>query len=94
MEATVVGAYDELVPEFGSEQAEVPKIKPAPLPRFGVQCSYPIGELRTPGFRYCAAPVAQQGAAYCLEHKRLCHVLPSSSGRVPAPTHAFGPATS
>jgi len=36
------------------------------------QCCYPIGEPRTPEFRYCAAPVAHPGAVYCLEHKRLC----------------------
>ena len=74
MQTIDVIADNESAHNFASEQPEVPRIKAAPLPRFGLQCCYPIGELRTPGFRYCAAPVAQQGAAYCLEHKRLCHV--------------------
>jgi hypothetical protein len=55
------------------EQIEVPKVK-APLPPEFGQCCYPIGEPRTPGFRYCATPVVQPGAVYCLEHKRLCHM--------------------
>ena len=44
----------------------------APMPPPSHQCCYPIGEPRTPEFRYCAVPVAHPGAIYCLEHKRLC----------------------
>jgi GcrA cell cycle regulator len=50
-----------------------PRVK-APLPPQLDQCCYPIGEPRTPGFRYCTAPISQPGAVYCLEHKRLCHM--------------------
>ena len=79
MQTIIVGAENEVAHEIVSEEPEAPRIKAPPLPRFGTQCCYPIGELRTPGFRYCAAPVAQQGAAYCLEHKRLCHIAHSPS---------------
>jgi len=54
------------------EQIEAPRVK-APLPPEFDQCYYPIGEPRTPGFRYCCTPVAQPGAVYCREHKRLCY---------------------
>ena len=50
-----------------------PRVR-APLPPEFDECCYPIGEPRMPGFRYCTAPVAQRGAPYCLEHKRLCHM--------------------
>jgi len=55
------------------ETVAVPRVKAPLAPRFD-QCCYPTGEPRTPGFRYCAAPVAQPGAVYCLEHKLLCHM--------------------
>jgi len=64
----------EIVPEeIEAPRLEEPRVKAPLSPEFG-QCCYPIGEPRTLGFRFCAAPVAQQGAPYCLEHKRLCHV--------------------
>ena len=66
-------ALSEPEPETAPEQIETPKVK-APWPPQSNQCCYPIGEPRTPGFRYCAAPVAQRGAPYCLEHMRLCHI--------------------
>ena len=53
------------------EQIRAPRVR-ALTPELG-QCCYPIGEPRTPEFRYCTAPVAP-GAVYCLEHKRLCHM--------------------
>ena len=65
-------AHDALALETVREN-EIPRVKAPSPPEFG-QCCYPIGEPRTPGFRFCAAPVAQQGLPYCLEHKRLCHV--------------------
>lgn len=68
-----LAAHDELALETVSEEIDAPRVK-APLPPEFGQCCYPIGEPRTSGFRFCAAPVAQQGAPYCLEHKRLCHV--------------------
>jgi len=68
MQSSDVNAQNEPVPE----QIEAPRVKPPLPPELG-QCCYPIGEPRTPGFRFCAAPVAQQGAPYCLEHKRLCY---------------------
>jgi len=37
------------------------------------ECSYPIGEPRTPGFRYCDAP-APAGRSYCDAHHRVAHV--------------------
>ena len=55
-----------------SEQIKAPRVRALP-PQFD-QCCYPIGEPRTPGFRYCTAPVAQAGTVYCLEHMRLCHM--------------------
>ena len=79
MQSTDLTAYTELAYDSAPEQPEVRTVK-APLPpQFGRHCCYPIGEPRTPGFRYCTAPVAQQGVAYCLEHKRLCHMSPSTS---------------
>ena len=67
-------AHTEPVTETAPERIAAPRIK-APLPPGFDQCCYPIGEPRTVGFRYCAAPVAQRGASYCLEHRRLCHVV-------------------
>jgi hypothetical protein len=58
--------------DITQEQIEAPRVKVLP-PEFD-QCFYPIGEPRTPGFRYCYAPVAQPGAVYCTEHKRLCRL--------------------
>ena len=73
MQSTDLTAHNEPAPETASEQIETPRVK-APLPpQFGQCCCYPIGEPRTPEFRYCTAPVAP-GAVYCLEHKRLCHM--------------------
>ena len=63
-------AHDGPAHDTTPEQIEAPRVRALP-PQFD-QCCYPIGEPRTPGFRYCAAPIAQPGAVYCLEHKRLC----------------------
>ena len=73
MQSTDLAALSEPAPETAAEQIETPRLK-APLPPQSNQCCYPIGEPRTPGFRYCTAPVAQQAAPYCLEHMLLCHV--------------------
>jgi GcrA cell cycle regulator len=64
-------AHDEPEHDTAPEQIRTPRVRALP-PEFG-QCCYPIGEPRTPGFRYCTAPVAP-GAVYCLEHWRLCHM--------------------
>jgi GcrA cell cycle regulator len=73
MQSADFAAHNEPEPETAPEQIETPRFN-APLPpQFG-QCCYPIGEPRTPGFRYCTARVAQRGAPYCLEHMLLCHV--------------------
>jgi GcrA cell cycle regulator len=74
MQSTDLAAYDEPSPETASEQIVAPRVKAPPSPQFGQYCCYPIGEPRTPEFRYCCASVAQPGAVYCLEHKRLCHM--------------------
>jgi hypothetical protein len=63
---------DEPAHDTTPEQIQTPRVRALP-PQFD-QCCYPIGEPRTPGFRYCVAPVAQPGAVYCQEHKRLCHM--------------------
>ena len=73
MQSTNSTAYNEPAHDTTPEQTEAPRVK-VPLPPQLDQCCYPIGEPRTPGFGYCAAPVAQPGAVYCLEHKRLCHM--------------------
>ena len=73
MQSADLAALNEPAPETAAEQIETPRLK-APLPPQSNQCCYPIGEPRTPGFRYCTAPVAQQSAPYCLEHMLLCHV--------------------
>ena len=65
-----LAAHAEPANDTTPEQIETPRVRALP-PQFD-QCCYPIGEPRTPGFRYCAAPIAQPGAVYCLEHKRLC----------------------
>jgi hypothetical protein len=73
MQSTDLTAQNEPAHDTTPEQTGTPRVK-APLPPDFDQCCYPIGEPRTPGFRYCAAPIAQTGAVYCLEHKRLCHM--------------------
>jgi hypothetical protein len=65
--------HDELEVESAPEQIEPPRVRAPMPPQFGQYCCYPIGEPRTPEFRYCTAPVAQRAAPYCLEHMRLCH---------------------
>jgi GcrA cell cycle regulator len=72
MLSTCITASDEPAHDTTPEQIVAPRVK-APLPPQLDQCCYPIGEPRTPGFRYCAAPIAQTGV-YCLEHKRLCYM--------------------
>jgi GcrA cell cycle regulator len=71
MQFTDLTPDDEPEHDTAPEQIRAPRIRAVP-PQFG-QCCYPIGEPRTPGFRYCTAPVAP-GAVYCLEHWRLCHM--------------------
>lgn len=63
--------HDELEDDTSPAQIWPPRVK-APMPPPSGQCCYPIGEPRTPEFRYCTVPVAHLGAVYCLEHKRLC----------------------
>jgi len=72
-----LAADDELEDDATPAQIEAPRVRAPLLPQFD-QCCYPIGEPRTTGFRYCAAPIAQPGAAYCLEHKLLCY-MPGAS---------------
>jgi GcrA cell cycle regulator len=74
MQPTDFAAHDEPATETAPAQMEAPRVKAPPPPQFGLHCCYPFGEPRTPGFRYCTAPVAQQGAPYCLDHMRLCHI--------------------
>ena len=66
-----VAEHDEPEDDTSPAQIVVLRVR-APMPPPSHQCCYPIGEPRTPEFRYCAAPVAHPGAIYCLEHKRLC----------------------
>ena len=73
MQSAYLTAPNEPAHDTILEQIEAPRVK-APLPPDFDQCCYPIGEPRTPGFRYCYAPIARPGAAYCQEHKRLCHM--------------------
>jgi hypothetical protein len=74
MQSTDLAAYDEPALESASEQIDTPRVKAPSSPQFGQHCCYPIGEPRTPEFRYCCASVAQRAAPYCLEHMRLCHM--------------------
>ena len=62
MQSTCMTANNEPAHDTTPEQIEVPRVK-APLPPELGQCCYPIGEPRTPGFRYCAASVARDIAA-------------------------------
>lgn len=39
-------------------------------------CAFPLGEPRTPTFRYCDAPVEVVGRSYCEEHHALAWVKP------------------
>ena len=68
-----VAEHDEPEDDTSPAQIVVLRVR-APMPPPSHQCCYPIGEPRTPGFRYCTAPIAQPGAVYCLDHKRLCHM--------------------
>jgi len=47
---------------------------PPPAPRAGLiePCCFPIGELRTPEFRYCDAP-SSPGKPYCVPHHRIAY---------------------
>ena len=63
MQSTCTTANNEPAHDITQKQIKAPEFD---------QCCYPIGEPRTPGFHYCAAPVVQPGAVYCTEHKRLC----------------------
>ena len=74
MQSTDLDEHDEPALETASEPIETSKITTPPSPQFGQYCCYPIGEPRTPEFRYSCASVAQRGAPYCLEHIRLCHM--------------------
>jgi hypothetical protein len=67
---TDLTAHDEPANDTTPEPIEAQRVRA--LPPQSDRCCYPIGEPRTPEFRYCTAPVAQTGAVYCLEHKRLC----------------------
>lgn len=40
--------------------------------RMSRHCQYPIGEPRTPGFRWCGRVLAEGERIYCQEHRRLC----------------------
>ena len=71
MQSTNLTAHNEPAPEIAPEQIETPRVKAPSSPQFGQYCCYPIGEPRTPEFRYCCASVAQGGAPYCLA--RLIH---------------------
>ncbi len=75
MQFTDLTAQDEPAHDTTPEQIKAPRVRALP-PQLD-QCCYPLGEPRTPGFRYCTAAVAQPGAVYCLEHKRL---LPHNPG--------------
>ena len=77
-QSTDLTAHDEPANDTTPEPIEAPRVRALP-PQFD-QCCYPIGEPRTPGFHYCTAPIAQPGAVYCLEHKRLCHMPPGQRG--------------
>ena len=75
MQFTNLTAHNEPAHDTTPEQIEAPRVK-APLPPQFDQCCHPIGEPRMPGFRYCAAPVAQPGAV------RLLHVTEAPRGGV------------
>jgi glycosyltransferase involved in cell wall biosynthesis len=75
MQFTNITAHNEPAHDTAPDQIEAPRVK-APLPPQFDQCCHPIGEPRMPGFRYCAAPVAQPGAV------RLLHVTEAPRGGV------------
>jgi hypothetical protein len=74
MQFTNLTAHNEPAHDTTSEQIEGPRVR-APLPPQFDQCCYPIGEPRTPGFRYRAEPVAR-GAV------RILHVTEAPRGGV------------
>ena len=47
---------------------------PPPAPRAGLiePCSWPCGDLRTPGFHYCNEP-SMPGKPYCAPHHRIAY---------------------
>ena len=57
-----------------AELPHIPRYTP-PAERHGrvVECSWPIGEPRSPGFHYCDEP-SERGCSYCEEHNRLGHI--------------------
>jgi hypothetical protein len=71
MQFTNLTAHNEPADDTTPEQIEAPRVTP-PLPPEFDQCCYPFGEPRTPGFHYCAAPVAQPGAARSISASAIC----------------------
>jgi hypothetical protein len=72
MPSTCITASSEPAHDVTQDKMQAPWVK-ASAPELN-HCCYPIGDPHTPGFRYCAAPVAQPGAMYCPDHKRRCHL--------------------
>jgi hypothetical protein len=54
MQSIDLTAHNEPAPEIAPQQIETPRVRVTLPPQFGQRCCYPIGEPRTPGFRYCA----------------------------------------
>jgi len=44
-------------------------------------CRYPIGDIRSSGFKFCCAPILMEvTSSYCAEHHELCHPPPGKNG--------------
>lgn len=85
----VVGAG--LAVEPAAPRVQPPREPPAPvaahpLMRGGrVGCRWPLGEPRTPGFRYCDAADVVQGKPYCAEHCGRAYAQALRPGEALAP---------
>lgn len=62
-----IGVRDEPIPVARVRAVEAPKL-------FGrlIECCFPIGEVGTPGFRFCEEP--HRNKSYCDEHEAVCWI--------------------
>lgn len=68
----------------GRAGASIDIIQRAPIG----ECCWPIGEPRTPGFRYCNEAVYERRSPYCSEHKAVAVLPRSERSERPEPAEA------
>jgi hypothetical protein len=69
---------------FGSKGAEVQYVFPMKVVAPSRTCRFPLGEPKSPNFRFCDDPSAE-GRSYCQDHYRVCYSEVRSEGADLAP---------